>query len=285
MREDEVISNPIAFAKRQNENLWLEMVAPNKKTSLQSWVNGEEMIQHMKQANVDKSVLLGWYWENPDTCVLQNDWCANWIKENANKFFGFVSIHPHMQNPVEELKKRSDQGFSGIGECHPWAQDSSPRSENWIKCMEFANNLGWPVTYHVTEPVGHEYPGRINTPFEDLLWLVRKFPELKIILAHAGGLFPFYELNPKIRHELKNVFYDLAACPLLYEPSIYRKLIEVVNHEKILWGTDYPLRIFPKSQKEPDFSSFKDFIRSKAKLNDSEQNAIFGYNFLSLLSC
>ena len=94
--------------------------------------------------------------------------------------------------------------------------------------MQFASEMGWPVTYHVTEPVGHEYPGRIPTPFEDFLWLVREFPELKIILAHAGGLFPFYELNPMIRPELKNVYYDLAACPLLYEPSLYRKLIEVV---------------------------------------------------------
>ena len=28
------------------------------------------------------------------------------------------------------------------------------------------------------------------TPFEDFLWLAREFPDLKIILAHAGGLFP-----------------------------------------------------------------------------------------------
>ena len=61
-----------------------------------------------------------------------------------------------------------------------------------------ASYAGWPVTYHVTEPVGHEYPGRTPTPFEDFLWLAREFPDLKIILAHAGGLFPFYELIPKI---------------------------------------------------------------------------------------
>ena len=151
--------------------------------------------------------------------------------------------------------------------------------------MQFASDTGWPVTYHVTEPVGHEYAGRIPTPFEDFLWLVREFPELKIILAHAGGLFPFYELNPMIRPELKNVYYDLAACPLLYEPSLYRKLIEVVGPEKILWGTDYPLRIFPKVQKEPDFSTFKDFVEKEAKLNDSEREAIFGKNLLSLLAC
>ena len=44
--------------------------------------------------------------------------------------------------------------------------------------MEFAAENGWPVTFHVTEPVGHNYPGRVPTPFEDFLWLTREIPEL-----------------------------------------------------------------------------------------------------------
>lgn len=237
----------------------------------------------MKTAEVEKAVLLGWYWENAETCFLQNEWHADWIREDPGRFIGFAGLHRGMKDPVEELKKRRDQGFQGIGECHPWVQGSSPRDEKWMQCMEFAGNEGWPVTFHVTEPVGHDHPGRIATPFEDFLWVAREFPELKIILAHAGGLFPFYELNPKVRPELKNVYYDLAACPLLYEPSIYRQLIEVVGYEKIIWGTDYPLRVFPKFQAEPDFASYKSYLVDQAELNPSERKAIFGQNILSLL--
>ena len=282
---DEVLSDPTTFAKKLGEYHWLALTTPHEKKSLQGWISGEKMIEDKQNAGVNKCVLLGWYWENPETFILQNNWCAEWISQNPNEFLGFVTLHPKISNPLDELKKRRDQGFHGIGECHPWVQGESLKNLNWIKCMEFASDTGWPVTYHVTEPVGHEYPGRIPTPFEDLLWLAREFPDLKIILAHAGGLFPFYELNPKIRPELKNVYYDLAACPLLYEASLYRKLIEIVGPEKILWGTDYPLRIFPKTQREPDFSTFKDFVESEAKLNDSEREAIFGKNLLSLLPC
>jgi predicted TIM-barrel fold metal-dependent hydrolase len=192
-------------------------------------------------------------------------------------------LHPGTQNPIESLKKSKDLGFLGIGECHPWLQGSSIQNDNWMNCMQFACDQGWPVTFHVTEPVGHDYPGRVQTPLEEFLWLARQLPALKIILAHAGGLFPFYELNPKIRPELKNVYYDLAACPLLYDPSIYRKLIETVGMEKILWGTDYPLRIFPATQKVPDFKSFQNLISKEANLTDVERTAIFGTNFLSLL--
>ena len=68
---------------------------------------------------------------------------------------------------------------------------------------------------------------------------------------------------------------------LFFTNHLIRKLIDVVGQEKILWGTDYPLRIFPKFQKEPDFLTFKDLVDQEAKLNDSEREAIFGKNLLS----
>ena len=282
---EEVLEDPQSFAQLHKEWHWLELVSSDNKKSLQGWSSREKMIADMDKSEVERAVLLGWYWENPETCELQNQWCSQWIARDPDRFIGFFSLHPELQNPIESLKRSMDLGFLGIGECHPWLQGASIQNENWMKCMEFAAAEGWPVTFHVTEPVGHDYPGRVQTPFEEFLWLARQLPELKIILAHAGGLFPFYELNPKIRPELKNVHYDLAACPLLYDPEIYRKLIDVVGVEKILWGTDYPLRIFPARQKEPDFISFKNFVLEEAELSESERDAIFGNNLLALLPC
>ena len=282
---EEVLEDPQSFAQLHKEWHWLELVSSDNKKSLQGWSSREKMIADMDKSEVERAVLLGWYWENPETCELQNQWCSQWIARDPERFIGFFSLHPELQNPIESLKRSMDLGFLGIGECHPWLQGASIQNENWMKCMEFAAAEGWPVTFHVTEPVGHDYPGRVQTPFEEFLWLARQLPELKIILAHAGGLFPFYELNPKIRPELKNVHYDLAACPLLYDPEIYRKLIDVVGVEKILWGTDYPLRIFPARQKEPDFISFKNFVLEEAELSESERDAIFGNNLLALLPC
>lgn len=282
---EELLGDPQSFAQLYKEWHWLELVSPKNKKSLQGWSTREKMIADMDKSEVERAVLLGWYWENPETCELQNQWCSQWIARDPDRFIGFLSLHPELQNSVESLKRSKDLGFIGIGECHPWLQGASIQNANWMNCMEFAAAEGWPVTFHVTEPVGHDYPSRVQTPFGEFLWLARQLPELKIILAHAGGLFPFYELNPKIRPELKNVHYDLAACPLLYDPEIYRKLIEVVGVKKILWGTDYPLRIFPATQKEPDFTTFKNLVLNEAELSESERDAIFGNNLLALLPC
>ena len=280
-----VYSIPVGFAEKNNEFHWLKLVKPRNAVSIQGWASREEMISDMDSASVQKTVLLGWYWENHQTCIYQNDWHVQWIREDPERFYAFASIHPEIKNPKDELYKRLDQGFVGIGECHLGVQGYNIKNPNWLKCVEFALDNEWPINFHVTEPVGHDYPGRTPTPFEDFLWLAREFPELKMILSHAGGLFGFYELNPKVKEDLKNVYYDLAACPLLYDSSLYRKLIDVVGYNKILWGTDYPLRIYPKIQSTPDFSTFRDEILSVANLNKNEEEAIFHQNILSLLPC
>jgi predicted TIM-barrel fold metal-dependent hydrolase len=266
------------------ERHWLELVLPEKGTRLQGWSDRKTMIGDMDEAGIDQCALLAWYWEKPETCQLHNEWHARWIKEDPERFHAFAAIHPGMKNSEEELRMRHEQGFCGIGECHPAVQGFSIQDRAWLACMEFANDKGWPVNFHVTEPVGHDYPGRVATPFEDFLWLARKFPELKIILSHAGGLFPFYELNPRLKPELANVYYDLAACPLLYDPSLYRLLINTVGYEKIIWGSDYPLNIYPGRQKKPDFSTFRNELIDQAHLSEVEQEAIFGLTFLSLLN-
>ena len=280
----EVIGDPHAFASSMQEGHWLELVSPENGPRLQGWADRTRMIADMEEAGIDRCALLAWYWEKPETCRLHNDWHARWIKEDPDRFYAFAAVHPAMNDPVEELQMRHDQGFSGIGECHPMAQGFTMRDPTWLACMEFASEKGWPVNFHVTEPVGHDYPGRIPTPLEDFLWLARQFPKLKIILAHAGGLLPFFELNPRLKPELANIYYDLAACPLLYESSLYRLLIDTVGHEKIIWGSDYPLRVFPQKQKTPDFLTFRNEVLEKTKLSKIEQNAIFGLTFLSLLN-
>ena len=280
----EVFEDPHTFALPREERHWLELVSPENGSHLQGWADRARMIEDMDCADVDRCALLAWYWEKPETCQLHNDWHARWIKEDPDRFYAFAAVHPEMNDPMEELQMRHDQGFSGIGECHPMAQGFTMRDPTWLACMEFASEKGWPVNFHVTEPVGHDYPGRIPTPLEDFLWLARQFPELKIILAHAGGLLPFFELNPRLKPELANVYYDLAACPLLYESSLYRLLLDTVGHEKIIWGSDYPLRIFPSKQKTPDFLTFRNEVLEKTELSKIEQNAIFGLTFLSLLN-
>ncbi len=72
--------------------------------------------------------------------------------------------------------------------------------------------------------------------------LAKEFPENIIVLAHWGGGIFFYNLLKKeVRDTLKNVCFDTAASPFLYDPEIYKTAIRFAGQDKVLFGSDFPL--------------------------------------------
>ena len=107
--------------------------------------------------------------------------------------------------------------------------------------MSEAKRLGLPVVVHSSEPVGHQYPGKGFTTPDKLYRLIENFRDNTIICAHWGGGLPFYALMPEVPEVLKNVYFDMAASPFLYEPGVVSTVADLVGADKILFGTDFPL--------------------------------------------
>ncbi|MCX5909724.1 MAG: amidohydrolase family protein, partial [Deltaproteobacteria bacterium] len=103
-----------------------------------------------------------------------------------------------------------------------------------------------PCLFHANEPVGHDYPGKSRGDLHSIYRLLQKLPENRIILAHWGGGFFFYELMPEVGRAARNVFYDTAASPYLYEPRIYNLALKIIGKERILFGSDFPLLSPPR---------------------------------------
>ncbi len=103
-------------------------------------------------------------------------------------------------------------------------------------------------------------------------------------LAHLGGGLPFYELNPRIRRKLEgHVYYDLAANPLLYDLRSVKAVISLVGVERLIYGTDFPLTLYPSQCRTPDFSRFIGQLQKEAGLSTAEQEALFAQNVLQML--
>ena len=84
--------------------------------------------------------------------------------------------------------------------------------------------------------------------------LITAHPALKLVLAHWGGGFPFYELMPEVRRAAANVYYDTAASPLLYDAAVFRWVAGMVGAGKVLFGTDYPLAPGAETAEDPGFA-------------------------------
>jgi predicted TIM-barrel fold metal-dependent hydrolase len=247
----EVIDNPTLWAERRNETFWAAHVAGSR---IQGWADCDRMLRDMDAAGVAVAVLQGWYWENQSTCDEENQWHSAWVKAHPDRFASLVSLQPKAGvAAIASLRKWLDAGFRGVGELHPWVQGWSLESDTWAEIARLCETADLPVCFHVTEPVGRLYAGRTDTPLDAYAAAAARCPKLKMVLAHWGGGMPFYLLNKWTRKDLVNVYYDTAASSLVYTKQVWNAVIRMTGKENVLFGTDYPLRIYPKVQSEPDF--------------------------------
>ncbi len=259
-----------AWAKAFGEKYWLSCVRPRKGKSLQAWKNVNELLTDMDQAGIEKVVILAWYWENQDSCEENLSWQIEWLKAHPDRFIAFAPFNANGgQIALDQLQLAFDVGFKGIGELNPPAQGYRYDDPYLMKALKLAALHEAAVNFHVTDPTTHDYPGKIETPFSTLLDLARDHPSNQFIFAHLGGCEPLRSDEPIPG----NVAFDTAACPLLYKESKYREFCDKVGSDRLLFGTDYPLRVFPRDENAPDFQAPLDELRQSG-LTDAELEAI-----------
>ncbi len=279
----EVAVDPRGWSASRGERHWAELAAPLSGPSLQGWPDVDTLLADMDAAGVEQAVLLGWYWEHQDTCIEQNNWHLEWVKRHPDRLRAFATVQPRAgAAAADELQRAVEAGLCGLGELSPAAQGFSLEDPGWMAVVERAVSLEVPVNLHVNEPVGRRHPGRLQESLDDLVGLAERFPNLKLILAHWGGLLPFFELNRWVGGRIRNVYYDTAASPLLYDKEIFRAVIDRIGPERVLYGSDYPLRLYPREQSAPDFRRFLRDIES-AGLTDEEKRLVLGRNMWGLL--
>ncbi len=267
----EVAADPVAWGVARGERHWAALVAPG---GLQGWATQDQMLRDMDAAGVELAVLQGWYWEHQETCELQNRWHLEWQRAHPDRFVALATVQPRAgAAALDALRQALDAGLAGVGELHPAVQGFSLDDPAWLQLAALCDERGLPVCFHATEPAGRTYAGRAETPLMDYVRLAQRFPGLKIVLAHWGGGLPFYELNRWCRATLRNVYYDTAASPLLYDARIWRMALDLVGADKLLFGTDYPLLVRPKSVPIPSFQPTLDDCATAA-LSEAERTTI-----------
>jgi len=284
MYPPDISADPVGWARRVDEPYWGALMGDNPgKTSIQGWATVDQLLRDMDTAGIDKVVMQGIYFQHQQNCVAQNNWYIKWCQQFPDRLLGFATVQPLAGQPaLDEIKRAIDHGLCGVGEILPNAQGHTMRHDAFLAVVELAITLDVPLCLHGAEPVGHNYPGRADTPLQDYVWLAKQYPNLKLILAHLGGLLPFYELNRSVKKIMQNVYYDTAAIPLLYRPQVYKSVVEIVGAKKILYGSDYPLLLYPRQTRTPNFTSLLAEIK-QAGLSKSQLNLILGTNMQRLL--
>jgi predicted TIM-barrel fold metal-dependent hydrolase len=280
---EEVSADPVKWGTAHREPWWTNCVAPVGRKSLQGWATAAVLLRDMDRAGIEKCVLLGWYWENQETCDLQNRWFIDLVKAYPDRVLAFAAVQPAAkQSALDALERALDAGLCGIGELFPQAQGFSFDDPYFAGVLRIATERRRPLTLHVTDPLIRTSATIKPTPLPDFVRLAEEFPTTKLILAHWGGGLPFYELNPRVRQILQNVSYDCAASPLLYDKQIFRQVVDLAGSDRVLYGSDYPLLLYPREQQLPEFKQLLNDVVT-AGLTIGEQEKVLGKNLLRLL--
>lgn len=238
------------------------------------FATAEDIVEELDRTRVDKAVIFGFGFKDMGLCKYVNDYVIESVKKYPEKLIGYMSIMPKSKDLEKEMDRCMDKGLCGVGELFPYGQEfdiTNPVEMKNLAHLSIERDL--PVMLHVNEPVGHYYAGKTDTTPVKASEFAANFPDLKVIFAHWGGGLIFYEMMPEIRAQNKNVYYDIAATPFLYDKAIYRVAKEMGLLDKILFATDYPL--IPMDQ------YIKDVEDSGLSLED--QYKIFGENAQRLL--
>lgn len=251
----ELNRDPAAWAAAHGEAHWAALCTRRRKDgrAVQTFPSVDELLREMDRAGVARAVLLGWYWEKPETCTAQNSFFGECVRAHADRFLAFAAINPAAGHwtTLGEMHRARDEGLIGIGELSPHAQHYGCDDPVLGEVLTLAADWKMPVNLHVTDPASGAYPGRVETPLADFLALAGAFPKTSFILSHWGGGLPL--VHPTA-NDFANIFYDTSASPLLYGPEIWPRFLAAVPPERVLFGSDYPLNLYPKSDAEPTMS-------------------------------
>jgi len=206
-------------------------------------ITTEELIASMDNEGIDISVIVNYGWSTAELCVETNDYILESIARYPKRLVGFCAIPPNsVDAAITEVERCIHGGIKGIGEIRPDMQLFDFCDKTVMQPFtDTLERYGLMLLIHSSEPVGHQYPGKGSITPDILYTYINHFPDLTIICAHWGGGLPFYTLMPEVKQKLKNVYYDTAASPFLYQPQIYTCVAQLAGEDKILFGTDYPL--------------------------------------------
>jgi aminocarboxymuconate-semialdehyde decarboxylase len=238
--------------------------------------NPERRIADMDEAGIDMSIIsmspmeFFYHLEEEQAAALarkQNDQIAEIVRKYPKRFVGMSTVP--MKYPaaaVKELERSvKELGMKGVEVCSNVRGDYLGE-DKFLPFFEKAAALDIPIFVHPSNVAAADRTkffylnNLIGNPLDTTIaaaqmifkGLFDRFPDLKIVLSHAGGMVPWnidrWDRGYKVRPEcaefikkspgeyLKSFYYDTIT----HGPETLRFLISRVGIDRVVMATDYP---------------------------------------------
>ena len=174
---------------------------------------------------------------------VSNEYIAQVVAQAPERLIGFASVSPLAHDSDRELRHAIEElNLRGL-KLHPPLQMFDPGDPRCFPIYEMMQSYGLPVLFHTGSG-----PARLSDRYSNP-YLVDEvavhFPDLKIVLAHAGR-FWYEDTLTMMRRHGPNIYVDISANT--GKASGYGLLLallvaikEVIgNLKQVLFASDYP---------------------------------------------
>lgn len=192
-----------------------------------------------------------------------NDYILGEVAARPDRFIGFATMHPDMEDAEGEFRRVMDAGLRGI-KLHPDFQQFAINDPRMDVIYGLAEGV-CPILFHTGD-------ARYAWSDPDLVRpVLQKFPRLQVICAHFGG----YSQWDKVRraYDGLGVYVDTSSSFFALSPEKIRDLVAFFGTDRMLFGSDYPMW------------NAADEIQNVRSLGlpPNEEEAVFSGNLLRLL--
>lgn len=211
-------------------------------------VSIEDVLKKMEEFNVEKSIVF----PNPhvgDKYPQLNDIMASAQNNHPESIIGFGRVDPRREDEAAaELKRIKDLKLAGV-KLHPYVECFRPDHPFFHEFWGTINDLNLSILIHTGTMFSS--PGFLKP-------VLKKYPELKIILGHLQ------EGCISLMRDFENVYSDTSGSRVhLLEYAVK------TCQDKILFGSDYPY-LSHRVQME---------VVNAAEISQEEKKRIFSANF------
>jgi uncharacterized protein len=219
----------------------------------------EQAIEVMKTSGIESAVCL------PADATPNSELFKSINEQNEYKFYFAAWINPE-DKELDNFLERNMNGIS-LFKFHPSVQKRKITDDTYKKYIELAIENNKPIVVHCgrwQEIASYKFP----------LELSKKYPELKMILAHLGGDQPglYLECAKEVKNlNSKNIYLGTESIREFY---FINQVVKTVGADKIIFGSDYNLGL-PKMYIP---------IIDSLDITNSEKELIFSGNLLRLLN-
>lgn len=231
-----------------------------------------DLLRALDRAGIDRAVAAGFAFAHPAEVEGQNHALVDAARASGGRIIPLATVnlaHAGWRTAAEAALRAGARGF---GELRPHNQGWDPLGPASHDLCDLAGAAGVPLLWHVSEPVGHRYPGKAGgiSPVE-LCELAAAHPGTVMIAAHLGGGLPFYLQMPEVRAAIGNLYFDTAAASLLYDEGTVARVVGLAGPGRVLFASDFPL-----------LSPLRQLERIRAGLPAGTAQAVCGGNADSL---